>query len=79
MEKNLEQQYREQQSKKTVVTFRIFQAICLGIFALGLSMIAGDILGYVKSPISSFSMTTTIFGGLGAIISGILAKQSEKW
>jgi len=67
------------ENKNLVVTFRMFQAIFLGIFALGLSMISGDYLGYIKSPISSLSMTTTIFGLLGAIITGILAKQSEKW
>jgi len=69
----------EKESKKIIVTFRVFQAICLGIFALGLSMIAGDYTGFIKSPISSISMTTTIFGGMGALVTGILAKQSENW
>ena len=69
----------EKENKKAFVTFRVFQAICLGIFAMGLSMIAGDIAGFVKSPISAMSMTTTIFGGMGALITGILAEQSKNW
>lgn len=66
-------------NKKAVITFRIFQAISLGIFALGLSMISGDYTGSVHSPISALSVTTTFFGGLGAVITGMLAKQSENW
>lgn len=75
----MEDKTKHSETSNTTITFRIFQAICLGVFALGLSMMSGDYLGYIKSPISSFSVTTTIFGLLGAIITGILAKQSEKW
>ena len=64
---------------KAVITFRIFQAIFFGVFALGLSMMSGDITTATHIPISALSITTTIFGLLGAIITGILAKQSEKW
>lgn len=67
------------ENRNTKIAFRIFQAIFLGIFALGLSLCAGDFSVYVKSPISSFSLTTMIFGLIGAITTGILAKQSERW
>ena len=65
--------------KNLIVTFRVFQAIFFGVFALGLSLISGDITGAFEFPISNFSMTTTIFGLLGAIITGILSKQCENW
>ena len=70
---------KEVKNKSVVVTFRIFQAICFGVFALGLSLIAGDYSGHVKSWMSTTGITTTIFGLIGAIITGILAKQSERW
>ena len=66
-------------SKSLVITFRIFQALFLGLFALGISMCIGDYSEFVKIPISNFSLTTTIFGGIGALITGILAKTCEKW
>ena len=69
----------EHKNKTIVVTFRIFQAIFLGLFALGLSMIWGDYSNFVKSPISQLSIVTTVFGLIGSIITGILSKQSEKW
>ena len=72
-------QPKERKNKSIVITFRIFQAICFGVLALGLSMMAGDYSAFVKSPLSAISITTTIFGLVGSIITGILAKQSEKW
>lgn len=69
--------YRE--NKGIVITFRMFQAIFFGIFALGISMGLGDYTTFVKSPIGQFSITTTVFGLMGALITGVLAKQSEKW
>jgi len=63
----------------TVVTFRIFQAIFLGVFVMGLSMMAGDYSTFVKSPISALSITTTIFGLGGALISGFQANRAERW
>jgi energy-converting hydrogenase Eha subunit A len=62
-----------------VITFRVFQAISFGILALGISLIFGDLMGYIKSPISTFATTTTIFGAIGSIVTGQLAKQAEKW
>jgi hypothetical protein len=69
----------ERKNKSLVVTFRMFQAICFGMVALGLSLMSGDLMGYWQSPISSFSMTTTIFGAIGAVITGQLAKNCEDW
>lgn len=61
------------------VTFRLVQAIFFGILALGISSFVGDILEYAKSPISTFSTTTTIFGLIGAIVTGILADKCKDW
>jgi len=70
---------QEKDKKSRVVTFRVFQAIFFGMIALGLSLMSGDYTTYVKSPISSISITTTIFGIIGSIITGILSKSCEKW
>jgi len=72
-------QEEKRERKNLIVTFRVFQAIFFGIFALGLSLTLGDITGAFEVPISNFSMTTTIFGLLGAIITGVLSKQCENW
>jgi hypothetical protein len=72
-------QEEKQEIKNLIITFRVFQAIFFGVFALGLSLISGDITGAFEVPVSNFSMTTTIFGLLGAIITGILSKQCENW
>ena len=39
----------------------------------------GDIGKVMEIPISGFSITTTIFGLIGSIVTGILAKQAEQW
>jgi len=70
---------REERRIKAIITFRVFQAFFLGIFALGISLIAGDLTEYAKIPISSFALTTTCFGGLGTIITEILARQAKNW
>lgn len=67
------------EKKKFQVTFRIFQAIFFGILALGISSTFGDVGSYVQSPISTFSITTTIFGIIGSIITGMLANKSKNW
>jgi len=70
---------REHKNKGIVVTFRIFQAIFFGVFALGVSMALGDYSAYIKSPIGQLSIVLTIFGMIGAGITGMLSKQAEKW
>jgi len=69
----------ENKYKDILVTVRVVQAICLGIFVLGLSMMAGDLTGAIELPISSVSMTTTLFGGMGALMCEWFAGQAEKW
>ena len=80
--KTKEQAIREEErasKRKLKVTFRVFQAIFLGIFALGVSSIFGDLIGFADLPIKSFSATTTIFGLIGSLVCGIMAKSSETW
>jgi hypothetical protein len=69
----------ERGNKGIVVTFRVFQAIFFGIFALGVSMALGDYTTFINSPISQISIVLTVFGLIGAGITGILSKSSEKW
>jgi len=72
-------EHEEHKNKGIVVTFRIFQAIFFGVFALGVSMALGDYSAYIKSPIGQLSIVLTIFGMIGAGITGMLSKQAEKW
>lgn len=66
-------------NKSIVVTFRILQSICFGVFALGLAMGLGDYGKAVSWPFSNISITTTVFGLIGALITGNQAKACEKW
>ena len=67
------------ENRSLTVTFRVFQAIFFGILALGISSMFGDIGSYVQSPISTFSTTTTVFGLIGSIMTGILANKCKDW
>lgn len=69
----------EEKNKDVVIGIRGIQAIMLGIFALGLSMMLGDICGAINIPISSFSLTTTMFGAMGSILCEFFARKAEKW
>lgn len=69
----------EKKNKNVVITFRILQAISFGIAALGISMMAGEWAGAVKLPFSNISITLTVFGFIGAIITGVQAKNCETW
>lgn len=55
----------KEENKTLVITFRIFQAIFFGIFALGISMGLGDYGHAIRLPFSQFSITTTVFGLIG--------------
>lgn len=74
-----DKQEEEKKSKSLIVTFRVFQSIFFGLFALGLSLMIGDLSGAIKLPFSSFSITTTIFGLIGSIITGKLAEKCKDW
>jgi branched-subunit amino acid permease len=70
---------KKNDKKRSVVAFKMIQAIFLGIMALGLSMMGGDVSSAMKLPFSSFSLTTTVFGIIGAIITEIFSRKAEKW
>ena len=69
----------ENNNRKLSITFRVFQAIFFGMFALGISMILGEITNAIQLPISNFSMTTTAFGLIGAGLTGNLANKCKNW
>ena len=75
----MKEEIKERKNKNLYITFRIIQAVFMGMFALGLSNGFGDYFNYIKLPIGSFAVTTTIFGLIGMIMTGFLAKQSESW
>ena len=77
--KMVKEQIEEPKNRNVIITFRIFQAIFLGVLALGVSSMFGDVGKAVSSPFSTFSITTTIFGIIGSITTGILAKKSKDW
>jgi len=71
----------EENQKKTnyALIFRVSQAFFVGLFTLGISLVTGDLSSYAKMPISSISITTTLFGLIGMIMSGYYAKKAENW
>ncbi len=62
-----------------VRNIRIGQAIFLGVFTLGLSMMGGDLSEALHIPVSALSLTTTLFGAMGALVCEIFARKAEKW
>ena len=76
MEKIVE---KKEEKKNVIAYIRVGQALCLGIFTLGISMMFGDIAGAIKLPISTLSITTTLFGGIGAIITEVFARKAKQW
>ena len=66
-------------SKDLVRNVRIAQALMLGVFVLGISMMTGDYADSVDSPFSTLSITTTLFGFAGTIVCEIFARRAEKW
>ena len=67
------------EKKSFVRSIRIGQAIFLGIFTLGLSMMGGDLSEALHIPVSSLSLTTTLFGAMGALVCELFARRAEKW
>ena len=64
---------------KVSLSARLVQALFIGIFVLGISMMLGDYSSTVKLPFSSLSLSTTVFGGLGALVSEFVAKRAKEW
>jgi len=81
MKKNEEKEVdsKLRKNKEVIIVFKILQSCCFGIFALGLSMGLGDYSKAISLPFSNISITTTVFGGIGALITGIQSKLCEKW
>jgi len=69
----------EKQNKGIIITFKVFQAVFFGVSALGVSMLFGDYIKSIQSPFSIISVTMTVFGIIGVIITGVLSKSAEKW
>lgn len=65
--------------KKTSIVARLFSMLFVGIFILGLSLMFGEGSSAAKLPFSSLSITTTFFGGVGAVVSELMARRAEKW
>ena len=76
---NKQETQKQDKNRSLRITFRVFQSIFLGIFALGISSMFGDVSNYAGIPISSFSITTSIFGLIGALMTGTLANKSKDW
>jgi len=79
LKENYDKQMKKTENRDAVVVIRGAQALCLGIFTIGISMGAGDIGAAYGLPVSSLSITTTLFGGFGTIICEIFARLAEKW
>ena len=70
---------KEKEHNVYEISFRVAQAIFIGIFALGLSSGLGDYATFVKSPLSSFSITSSVFGLMGMVATEAMARISKKW
>lgn len=79
MKENKERADTERKNKGVIVTFRVFQSMFYGMSALGLSLMVGDLNDFAKLPFSKFAIVCTIFGFIGAVLSGMFAVQAEKW
>ena len=65
--------------RKAIGNIRNVQGIFLGIFTLGISMMTGDYASFIHSPISTLSMTTTVFGLMGTIVTEFMARKAVNW
>lgn len=79
LKENYDKQIKKASNRDVIVVIRGAQALCLGIFTIGVSMGAGDVGAAYGLPVSSLSITTTLFGGFGSIICEIFARLAEKW
>lgn len=66
-------------NKRLIKNVRIMQAIFIGVFTLGLSMMGGDLATELKLPFSSFSLTTTMFGMMGYLICEWFTRKAMSW
>lgn len=61
-----------------ISNIRIVQAISIGIMTLGVSMGAGDLAQVAELAISSLSITTSLFGFVGTVMSEIMIGRIKK-
>ena len=66
-----------EQKQGIALKIRVAQAISAGIFTFGLAGMTGDMTGSLGLPISSFSITTTLFGMMGMLVCDIFARKFE--
>lgn len=71
---------KERTIGKTVSIYaRIGSVLFLAIFILGISMMFGEGSSAAKIPFSSLSITTTVFGAMGWLMSELTARRAERW
>lgn len=58
---------------------RVMSIVFIAIFAIGVSMIIGDLVEIIELPVSSQAITTTIFGFFGFIICELNARRVDSW
>jgi len=58
---------------------RVLSIVFMAIFAIGVSMMIGDVIEIYEVEVSSQAITTTIFGALGYVICEVNARRAEKW
>ncbi len=67
-----------QEKRLLIFKVRIIQLIFFAIFAFGISWIISDLAEFLKLPINSMAIGTTIFGIFGMLGCEILIKWIEK-
>jgi len=70
----------EKNMRKQIAAIRKFQAVFLGVTALGLSMAAGDLnKGMAHSVFSDLTVIITMFGFMGSLLTEYMARKAMKW
>lgn len=68
----------ETKKMEMISNLRIVQAVSVGIMTLGVSMAAGDLAKMADIAVSSLSITTTLFGLVGTIMSEFMIGRIKK-
>jgi len=70
---------KEKKHGTVEITARVLQSVCLGILALGVASGLGDYGKAISLPFSQLSITTSVFGLMGTVITEVIARMSRKW